>query len=282
MCDVKYDQVSTSTRFKRKNVEFADRDLSIPFRLVGSYEYARSLQRFDQLLEISTREQIEIYDQLLAKEPQFSYYAGMYMQPEVANSLDTSIPSDRIQFDERFLRTGVAWMMALAKVELGSTISTYGDQSVRQPFSVFRPNQLDGEACLLVLADDLQAHVKNLKDDRFLARAIATNRKVNNWTFAYLRRSRLMHDMAKALLTSGNRELVSRLGPVEKELNARAKLLVAMIDSVPKWETEINVGNPIRSKGTRRGLIGLHEDCEQIDIDTLTGTEQDRFDAVQK
>lgn len=282
MCDVQYDQVSTKTTIKRNTVDFTDRDASIPYRLVGSYEYARSLQRFDQLLEISTREQIEIYDQLLAKEPQFSYYAGMYLQPDVANSFDTSIRSDLVQFNEHFLRSGVAWMMALAKIELGSTVSTYGDQSLKQPFSVFSPNQLDGEACLLVLADDFFAHVKNFEEDKFLPRALATKLEVNSWTFAYLRRARLMHDMVKALLTSGNRELVSRVRPLKRELSDRALLLQGMIDAVRRTDTQVDVSNPIRSKGPKKLFVGLHEDCEQLDVDTLTGTIEDRFDAEDK
>ncbi len=59
-------------------VEFFDKaDKSIPFRIVGTYEYRKALEALDRLVAQSTTEQIAVYDNMLYDRPEFSFCRGV-------------------------------------------------------------------------------------------------------------------------------------------------------------------------------------------------------------
>lgn len=209
---------------------FADADRTLPFRLVGSYEYFRAVYRLDRLVGLSTPEQLEAYDRILAPRKEYAYYSGMATESMLADSLNPGNAEGRKQLDERFLRQGLAWMLALARIELAATVAYYGDHRIDQPLSVFPPGPHDREAWLAVLRDDLQAHLTNLATDPGYADVTKLRRPPDNWSLAYLRRFHFLTSMIRVLDSLGHADLSARLQPFEEELAASTKQIIRMIE----------------------------------------------------
>ena len=58
--------VTQTTKIKSlPYLQFAEADDTFPYRLVGSYEYGRSLDNLGELANSSTKEEIEVYDNCL-------------------------------------------------------------------------------------------------------------------------------------------------------------------------------------------------------------------------
>ena len=265
MCDVKYDKTVKTDTTTKTVAYLDDADPTIPYRLVGSYEYARAVQRFEQLLEISTADEVLVYDKLLAQQPQLTFYAGMFLERDLVSRLNLTIDSGMTEFKERFLRTGMAWMLALAKTELGATISAYGNQKIKQPFGVFGPNQIDAEPFLLLMADDLLAHIDNLSQDKKFAKASRGGGRVDTWTLAYLRRLNLLEDMIDTLTSANNQEFNARVKPISKRVERGQFALQSMIAADQK-ETTLRTTSTNRRKGQTRTSI-IDRECDDLDHD---------------
>ena len=48
----------------------------MPYRFVGSYEYAKAVENFEKLVLISTPEELAAYDKVLNGRPEFTYFNG--------------------------------------------------------------------------------------------------------------------------------------------------------------------------------------------------------------
>ena len=76
-------------------LQFAEADDTFPYRLVGSYEYGRSLDNLGELANSSTKEEIEVYDKLIAMNPEYSFYSGAASELGVGVKLDSLDTSDK-------------------------------------------------------------------------------------------------------------------------------------------------------------------------------------------
>lgn len=240
VCDTNI-RTEENTLYRGYNREnFAASDRTIPFRIVGSYEYFRAVFRLDRLASISTADEIAVYDRIIGQRDEYSYYAGMSTQSMLADSIDPAERSGREKFDSLFRRSGLAWMLALARIELTATVAFYGDHRIKQPFSIFPPTALDQEAFLLVLADDLQAHLTNLASDPGYAEVTKLRRMPDSWTLAYMRRMHFLNSMIEILSAACGPEMATRLQPHRERLAADYRKMQKMIEKV---NTPVLIGN---------------------------------------
>ncbi len=204
--------------------QFSPADESIPYRLVGTHEYGLAVPNLTRLMEISTEEQRKIYDEMLGVRPEFSFVSGVDV-----SGLQGTGPGKQAapEWLDPFKRRGIPWMMALAKVELGATMSMYGRH--KQPFTAFPPNQIDFEPFMNILLDDVVAQMGGLAADPGFRKVIDPRYRTDSWTLAYLRRIKLMRDMMSVLYTLNDSSINSRLLPLEKELRSNQEELVLRV-----------------------------------------------------
>ncbi len=223
--------------------QFKESDDTIPYRFVGSYEYANALDSFTRLLRISSEADIEVYDSFLASRPEFTFFNGANTAFSKKPNLQAANPFARQQFYDTFQQKGLAWMMALARIELGATMSLYGD--AEKPFESIAgsANAFGLQPYLNVLADDVVAHMKSLSEEIDFENVVKRNRKIDTWTMAYLRRLKLIRDMLSTISRAGDDIVKARVLPYDRELKRYERRLIEQIEIQTRPKTGINVEN---------------------------------------
>jgi hypothetical protein len=203
---------------------FKEADQTIPYRFVGSYEYYNALESFTKLLNISTTEEIPVYDLILNDRPEFTYFNGVNTAFPSKPDLKKADPFQRKKYYDTFQKKGLAAMMALARIELAATMSMYG--SDEKPFeSIFNGN-FGLEQYVAVLSDDVVAHMKSLAQEPKFMAVTRRGNKIDTWTLAYLRRLKLIRDMLGTLSDVGDETAKARIRPYDKKLGKYERRLV--------------------------------------------------------
>ncbi|MFK7768301.1 MAG: hypothetical protein AB8B55_13840 [Mariniblastus sp.] len=237
---------------------------TIPYRLVGSYEYGKCLESFMQLIKISTLDELPVYDTILNDRPEFTYFNGVSSAFNNFPNLAKADEITRTKFCDEYQKKGLRWMIALARIELGSTMSMYGES--KTPFESVAKTNYDMEATMQVLSDDVTAHMKSLALEEGFKKVIKRGRDIDTWTIAYLRRLKLIRDMLSTLGRFGDNTVKAKLGPYDKELAKYENRLMDEIErqTQPKTFMQNNVTN--RQTQTRARRISNKEitDCENV------------------
>ena len=235
--------------------------------MVGTYEYSQALEHLQPLIASSTTEEIAIYDAILRDRPEFSFYGGMSRLPGMPQELQFPDRTARQKFDDEFLRQGLASMLALAKIELGATVSMYGQ--VQRPFEIYPPNNFDLATFLQLLADDAVAHMKSLAQEAGFKEVVRPSYKVDTWTLAYLRRLKLIRDMLDVLFKTGNPEVEYRMRPLDKELKKYTRRL---IEQVYIQDLSVTLQNQQTTSGSTSNTVTARSNQECADfVQRMTG-----------
>jgi hypothetical protein len=189
--------VPTAFQLGNASVRLASKEGNDALRVVGFGEYTRALQRLDKLVEDSTPEELSAYDELVKARDDLAVYANLSRRFQQAPSSLAEPPRDA---SDKFERRGLAWVMALARVEVGATLAAFTD--VKRPFEAIAGKGYDREAYGEMLLDGLRTHyLATAADDR--ARTII-KRKPDAQTLNYVRRLDLViafQQAVAALLT---------------------------------------------------------------------------------
>lgn len=124
-------------------------DESILPRIVGFYEYHNALKLFDRLAAISSDEEMDVYDQVLKTRPEFAIYVG---QPSTAK-----LGRNGVVFTQSFKHSGLSWLTALARVELGSMMAAFSER--QNPFQIVAPTKYDAAEFNLLLSEGWESHL---------------------------------------------------------------------------------------------------------------------------
>ncbi len=177
-------------------------DETIPFRLVGTHEYLNAIELLGQLIKSSDEQEVEVYDRILAKQPEFSFFSGELLSVLNRNAL---VKSESSRADEgthrRFHRQTLAWLDALARIEVGATVAMYGDTP--NGFEFLAPRDVGRPEYFALLLDDVAVHLRALEQDPLFKKLQDRTSGANSDTLAYLRRMKMVGEM---LLAAGRAE----------------------------------------------------------------------------
>jgi len=228
--DVETQTTNTQTDRSFVQGEIDPQDDSIPPRIVGTLEYSSAIAYLEKLISLSDEEEIEVYDKVIAQLPEFTFYSGMTAgvkqpQPTVGNNVAGADPQD--DPDGQFRKQSLAWMLALAKVELNATRSMYwpGDKAFIQPAGTFGLIEY-----YHVLLDDVAAHLQAIETDDEFKKAIKKFLEIaSSDTVAYLRRLKLISSMLIALEQSGDPMIAEKSAQYRKKIDAYNTTLEAQV-----------------------------------------------------
>ena len=191
----------------------------------------------EKLVDKSSEDEIEVYDKVIAQLPEFVFYSGMTAgveQPKpVADDEDLEEAELQGVAGSQFRKQSLAWLMALAKVELNATRSMY------VPGNVAFIAKDDAEFGLLeyyhVLLDDVAAHLQAIETDDQFKKAIKKSfETATSETVAYMRRLKLISSMLIALEQSGDPMIAEKLTEYRKTIDSYNKTLTAQAVSSAK------------------------------------------------
>ncbi len=207
-------------------------------RLVGYLEYSRALSLLDYLVTRSTRDELALMDQIVGSRDELTVYTNISRRipKKVASSLDEP-PGSSTSFAKR----GLAWMMGLARVELGAMVAGFTGQ--REPFAVVPPTHFDRMAYGELLLDGARTHYWSLGNDPATAVYLSyRNRQLTAadkdrgrpeiqeaQAIAYGRRAALAREFVRAIQVFGRGEFTPQQ---TAELNAWEEELDDLVDTI--------------------------------------------------
>ena len=157
---------------------------------MGSYEYFNAIEEFERLVANSTKSEIEEYDKIIQEQPEYSFFVSTPLNGDTKYKTGKK---EKTNLESPFRKHSLAWMMALARVEIASTISMYG--RVAAPFQMIEPADFGIEQYNLLLEQDAYAHLNALNTDSKLIERVKKAKRVDSDTIAYLRRLKVVRDM---------------------------------------------------------------------------------------
>jgi hypothetical protein len=162
-----------------------------------------ALSQLDRLLNAASPEELRVVEELVAARPELA------VETNVARNLQRkpSLLSEQgSHAGDDFVRRGLAWVMALARVELGAMAAGFTDEE--DPFSLARPSNYELAAYIEVLADGMRSHYWSLAADR-VSKNPRGARLSESQAIAYVRRVhvalsflRAFHDRARPHLAA--------------------------------------------------------------------------------
>ncbi|HUG90935.1 MAG TPA: hypothetical protein VML55_08885 [Planctomycetaceae bacterium] len=137
-------------------------DPQLIYRIVGFLEYGMAIHHLDEFVRRASSEELEIADAIVRHRPQFDVRTNLsrhiggpsLLNEPVAGTGDST-------------RRGLAWVLALARVELGAMLA--GFSSVAQPFQFVAPTPYETHAYREILTDGLRVHYWSFKRDPAVA-----------------------------------------------------------------------------------------------------------------
>ena len=221
--------------------EFAKADQTIPYRLVGTYEYLKAIEYFNQLVEASSPNEIKTYDRIIAAQREMAFYSGIATDYGIEKI--NNLPADEQSLiNSTYRRNSLAWLMALAKIEVGATISMYGKS--KDPFNAIGIGKTNfGKSEYAeIISDDLATHLKAVAGDPGFQNAMNVQ-KPNSDTLAYLRRAKLIRDLLNQLHQNGNAEQIAAARPYADKVDQYIDGLERRIKAAEKTLTIVVPGS---------------------------------------
>ena len=129
-------------------------------RLVGFHEYGHALDHLDRLTSMCGEEDIVAIDQILAARREFDLFVTM---PEGFRKSDSN---SEMQDRQESHRNGLAWVIALARVEFGAMAT--GFTAHPDPFEWVHPESIAYAATLQLLLEGVGGHFQALQDHKKL------------------------------------------------------------------------------------------------------------------
>ena len=131
------------------------------YRLVGYGEYSQALQHFENFVRKSSREEIGVADRIVQERDEYAIYSNLSSRVESRTNLSAS--------ESRQLRRhGLAWMMALARVEVFAMLAGFSPRS--DPYRTVPPTKFERTAYAEVMLDAARIHYWALRRDSLVAK----------------------------------------------------------------------------------------------------------------
>ncbi len=136
------------------------------YRLVGYQEYANALTYFQRLVQSSTLDELKVIDSVVRDYGELGLYTNLSRRfaPQEPSSLAETGA-------DNYERRGLAWVMGLARLELGAMQAGFSNQ--KDPFFTFgRPSAGELPAFKELLWDGARTHYWALMADPQVERAL--------------------------------------------------------------------------------------------------------------
>jgi hypothetical protein len=163
-------------------------------------EYGAALRYLDELLRRLKPAELQAVDSLIRERAEFGIYSNIAKRLQTASS--SLIPVSTSSQSNRENR-GLAWVMALARVEVGGVLATFTGHP--SPFESVAPSEFEMSAYRQLLLDGAQSHYWALANDPEVRRVAKI--EPNTQTLAYIRRLNVARHFLFAAIRSQTESL---------------------------------------------------------------------------
>jgi len=163
-------------------------------------EYGTALRYLDDLLRQLKPEELAAVDAIVSKRAEFTVYTNIARRVQSAPT--SLVPPAEIE-QGKTERRGLPWVLALARVELGGILATFGSHP--SPFEAVGPSQYEMPAYKQLLLDGAETHYWALAQDPEARRIAKIDPTVE--TLAYIRRLSVARHFLYAAIRSNAAEI---------------------------------------------------------------------------
>jgi len=237
-------------------------------RLVGFHEYGHALDHLDRLTNMCSEDDLVAIDQILEDRREFDLFVEM---PE--GFREGRSASDGERYENR--RNGLAWVIALARVEFGAMVSGY--TSHPDPYRAVEPESFAYVETMQMLLEGVKGHFQALqesgKTDDQIEKIYGDDRVKS--TLAKGRRVRIarlmLHALGKAGLETYTGRQAEELTLVQRELDRQQTVLRRELKVLL---TALTTGDRSVSRSTREFVeaCGIQLRAERLELDAGTAT----------
>ena len=182
-------------------------------RIVGFYEYGNALRDLDQLINVSTDEELYELDRIVKEMDEFAVFTNL------SRTIKSGPTSLNEPMEDRE-RRGLRWVTALARTEFGAITAAF--TSAKRPFEKLANVRFDMAEYNALLADGARTHYWALRNDPDL-RSVTRSARVNRKVLSYGRRIVMAQKMLESAIDSSPSESLSY--PKRQELKNWQKFL---------------------------------------------------------
>ena len=172
----------------------------LALRVVGFQEFGMALALLDRLLDGATPDELKVIDEIVASGEEFKVYTNLSRRLERESSTLSEQP---IVYGDDFARRGLAWIMALARVELGAIVVGFTERP--DPFDAVRPSRYELAAFKEIMEDSMRTHFWSLESDPVLP-TLKNRVTPDPVAIAYSRRAVLALEFLRAVRKLKDRE----------------------------------------------------------------------------
>ncbi|MAP72636.1 MAG: hypothetical protein CMJ55_00035 [Planctomycetaceae bacterium] len=259
--------------------DFDEPDPSDAYQIVGYQEYANALNNLVPLVRAADEASLRVYDKIISDMPELVIYTNLSRRFGLVQMQNFSLPprlrntsnlyrqsslNETGNDANAYKRSGIGWLIALARLEHGSI--EIGYQTNVSPFNLEELTKVETPAFSALLLDGARSHYWAMKMDSVTHYLIEGNvPKVSDRTaLAYGRRAVLVQEMLKTLNQLAGRQFT----PAQKqELQSWYKNMSAVREGVVYnvYETykvaiaKKGIGN-IELKGCPPLVSGIRDD----------------------
>ena len=194
--------------------DFDEPDPSDAYQIVGYQEYANALNNLVPLVRAADEASLRVYDKIISDMPELVIYTNLSrrfglvqmqnfpLPPRLRNTSNLYRQSSLNETGNdanAYKRSGIGWLIALARLEHGSI--EIGYQTNVSPFNLEELTKVETPAFSALLLDGARSHYWAMKMDSVTHYLIEGNvPKVSDRTaLAYGRRAVLVQEMLKTL-----------------------------------------------------------------------------------
>ena len=208
--------------------DFDEPDPSDAYQIVGYQEYANAMNNLVPLVRAADEASLRVYDKIISDMPELVIYTNLSRRFGLVQMQNFSLPprlrntsnlyrqsslNEPGNDANAYKRSGIGWLIALARLEHGSI--EIGYQTNLSPFNLEELTKVETPAFSALLLDGARSHYWAMKMDSVTHYLIEGNvPKVSDRTaLAYGRRAVLVQEMLKTLNQLAGRQFT----PAQKQ-----------------------------------------------------------------
>lgn len=194
-------------------------------RVVGYLEYGNALDNFDRLVYLASDEELAALDEIVREHDEYTVYSNL------SGQLPTDGESGVISSSRSTnARRGLAWVIALARVEFGAIVAGFTDH--HDPYMFVTPDSYDFRESTELMVDGVLSHLQDLQQDKDY-RDITQGGGPIKQTLVYSRRLRIVRKMLEGAMKAGPEwytpSQAKQLARYRRDLDDTQDMLVAQI-----------------------------------------------------
>ncbi len=194
-------------------------------RVVGYLEYGNALDNLDRLVRSASEQELAAIDEIVREHDELTVYSNLSNQ--LPSGEHSGSPSST---KSTGARRGLAWVIALARVEFGAILAGFTDHP--DPYAFVNPRAYDFRESMELLLDGVLSQYSAMEQDEDFREITSLGGPIKN-TLAYSRRVRIVQKMLEGAMKPGpsrySRSQAQKLGSYHKDLDDAQDVLVAQI-----------------------------------------------------